>query len=270
MELLILFDAMGYRTPADSLARDDAAQRRAVKRMGKRFMMRKSCTSKASLRKELAEFKAAVRYVACNDVELEQQHLFKAEERQALRRLLPFALLGHHPAVNCWCLTSEAEKVTIEQAICAQRVAASRKQLRVIEEAKQAAARVGAQPAILLRKARLDMAGGIKWKRSQKEADTTVSRMKVNVPQPIEPRRYTSRLIACPACGKQKEIARMQLRTLDGYRDLHCLACGNHALGCHCIPPKHPLQVRLHLLATVIEHRCDTVNLILVLVSPWG
>ena len=117
LELFALFDTQGYRTQSDRLARDDAAQRRARTRVGKRVRLQRSCMVKASMRKELIVFKAAVRYTACNDVAVEHQHLFKAEQRQALRRLHDFAIVGHHPGIHAWCIMSEGELEQVEEAI---------------------------------------------------------------------------------------------------------------------------------------------------------
>ena len=37
-----------------------------------------------------------------------------------------------------------------------------------------------------------------------------------------------TRLLTCPVWKLPKETAHMQLRTFEGYRDLHCVGCGHH------------------------------------------
>ena len=137
LELFVLFDALGYRTHRDKVAKEDAALKRACERSIKRVKANKSSVSRASLRKEIAIFKVAVRYVARNDVAPQQQKLFLSESRQELRRLAPFAIAGHQPGVNAWCVLNGAEKARVEEAICAQRVAATRKLQLTIAEAKK-------------------------------------------------------------------------------------------------------------------------------------
>ena len=227
LELFVLFDSLGYRTYRDKVAQDDVALKRACKRSMKRVKTNRSSVARASLRKEIAIFKAAVRYVARNDMAPHQQEFFLSEPRQELRRLAPFAIIGHQPGINVWCVMGQVEKERVEEAICAQRTAATRKMQLSIAEAKKHALNTGAMPAIKLKRVKIDMAGCIKWSRSEKgdatgacQHDDARNGNSEQLRMQNRP-RYASRLLTCPACGMQKETASMQLRTVFGYRDIH-------------------------------------------------
>ena len=82
-----------------------------------------------------------------------------------MRRFSAFAVIGHQPAINCWCIMSESEREKVEAAVIAQKMAASAKVCKLAEEQKAEAAKMGAEPSIQLKKARIDMNSIVKWKK---------------------------------------------------------------------------------------------------------
>lgn len=98
--------------------------------------------------------------------------LFRAEERQALKRLSVFAITGQQLAINSWVTITEEEKRQIETVIVAQKVATPNKVCKMIEEHKAEARKLNIEPSIKLKKTRIEMNSIIKWKRKvMKEAN---------------------------------------------------------------------------------------------------
>ncbi len=136
------------------------------------------------------------------------------------------AVVGHQPAVQAWCCTSVDETKCIEEAVIQQRKAASAKMCKAIKLAKEEAEANQNQPAIKMKKVRLDMAAAIRWSR---KTMTKSSRRPANIRQeevsgPTVP-QYVSRKLRCPQCPSSIETNRRQLRTDEGYRALHCKLC---------------------------------------------
>lgn len=111
----------------------------------------RSCIAKSSIKTGLEVFGKNRRYNVHNDLQLDQQMLFKVEEKQFLRWLSSFAVVGHHAAMRAWCCMNQTEKEQVEVAIIALRVAASAKMCKYVEEAKIGAQRNDQEPSTRLR-----------------------------------------------------------------------------------------------------------------------
>ena len=115
--------------------------------------------------------------------------------------------MGHQPGVNAWCVMSGAEKARVEEAICAQRVAATRKLQLSIAEAKKYALSTKTVPVIKLRRVKIDMTGCIKWSRSEKgnavgaRQHDEAGNGDRDQPKIHDRPRSASRLLTCPPCG---------------------------------------------------------------------
>ena len=90
-------------------------------------------------------------------------------------------------------------------------------------------------PSSVLKKVKLDWAR-VKWSRNTEQLRSSVRDAMMQDEHRHEAEdqqsstvQYTSRKLECPRCGKLKETVGMQLRTLHGYRDVHCGGCGLHA-----------------------------------------
>ena len=59
-----------------------------------------SSNTKPSLTKELAKFKAIVRYIVSSDASTETQKLFKQNSEHTSWRLRAFGIMGQQPAIN--------------------------------------------------------------------------------------------------------------------------------------------------------------------------
>ena len=136
------------------------------------------------------------------------------------------AVVGRQPAIQAWCCTSAEETKCIEEAVIRQRKAATAKMCNAIKLAKEEAEANQIQPAIKMKKVRLEMTASIKWNRktmakscSRQDGIRQVEVIGTTVPQ------YESRKLRCPQCPSTMETNRKQLRTEEGYRALHCRMC---------------------------------------------
>lgn len=132
--------------------------------------------------------------------------------------------------MNAWCCMNQTEREQVEAAIIVQRVAASTKMSKCVEDAKMVHRERGKSVPLKLKKVRMDMMGGVKWKRKvmdSKQARADEKETRVITGEGVA--KYTTRILECPQCGNGKETAKMQLRLLQGLRDIHCKVCKHHA-----------------------------------------
>ena len=64
----------------------------------------------------------------------------------------------------------------------------------------------------------------VRWKRKKNEAQAPIG--SDTEKEQEEQILYSSRLLKCTRCGSPKETWWVQLRTKEGYRGIHCKACG--------------------------------------------
>ena len=76
-----------------------------------------------TLQEELARFKAVCRHIVLHEASHADGKLFKAEQRQKLKRLADLGVLAHQPAIAAYCKATEQERTTITNAILAQKQA---------------------------------------------------------------------------------------------------------------------------------------------------
>ncbi len=144
LELFILFDTGGWRDKEAIFHLDAASKIRAEKcaMNGRAKMMRSgrtgqvsrqtaNCTTRASLGAEIANFKAIIRYIITTNADQANQCMFTVDDRSHIRRLKPFAIIGHQPGFNSCRITTEVERRKVEMAILKQRVGTTSKQALV-------------------------------------------------------------------------------------------------------------------------------------------
>ena len=138
------------------------------------------------------------------------------------------------------------EKVLVEEAITEQRIGMTRRTVIATRQKKRDAEGQSNTVPSRVVKAKMvkpDMRGVIKWRRSERyvpkdsqaaerhgggSADSSSAAAGDASTLEAAPVAYASRQLMCPACGHPKETAHMQLRTIRGYRDLHCARCTYH------------------------------------------
>ena len=83
---------------------------------------------------------------------------------------------------------------------------------------------------MLVKKARVAEGATVRWKRTfaaRKKQEECESQRDDHEE---DSQSYKSRMLACTRCGRQQETIWMQLRTLVGYRGIHCRICGKQKL----------------------------------------
>ena len=112
---------------------------------------------------------------------------------------------------------------------------------------------------MFFKKARIATGATPKWKRCYKVKAVDISRQG-ELPQPDVQRgeaedesrpTYTSRILRCTRCGEGQETAWMQLKNLEGFRAIHCKACGMQE---RCIRNQCQCNKTWH---HCVEHRTD-------------
>ena len=99
---------------------------------------------------------------------------------------------------------------------------------------------------ILLRYGRIAVSAAVKWKRirSDEQLDEGEGQAEQDIEQEVP--KYTSRKLLCTRCQATQETRRIQLRTINGFRAIHCRECGR--------------QERVafnHCTCGVLWHRCE-------------
>ena len=82
------------------------------------------------------------------------------------------------------------------------------------------------QEKIRINIAKLSMGATIKWKRNNKQEEEEQRKDEEEQTGKREKKRYTSRMVRCTRCMTSQQTSWMQLRTVEGYRGLHCKGCG--------------------------------------------
>lgn len=116
IELSVLFDVGGYRSKDDRAEADEKARRRAETKHAVRARKERRCIQKVRFREELTRFKRAVRYIVTSELDRMQPPMSKAEQCQAFKGFAFVGLFGHQTDAKSWCLMTEDEKVTVDDA----------------------------------------------------------------------------------------------------------------------------------------------------------
>ena len=97
--------------------------------------------------------------------------------------------------------------------------------------------------------AKIAVAATVRWKRVKNNREQAGGQSHND-----QPPAYASRLLTCTVCMHPQETKSMQLRTYDGYRGIHCRACGRHESCifnlCQCGVVWHQCE----------EHRLDSMG----------
>jgi len=252
LELFILFDTKGGRTASGQHQKSKEATERARRRKGrtrKGSINEVAAVAKASLDEELKHFKAVCRYILSNDLPEEQRDWFKMETRPQWRRLALLGIEGNQPAMAAFCQTTQEEDDAIAEAIIRQKVGANPKVVKAHIEATKARSEEGQSQEILTlyRKAHIACGTTVRWKRSIADDGLNDEEVQqVDQDQDDAP-TYTSRLLSCIRCHHPNETSWMQLRSLKGFRAIHCRSCGYQQLSgrnkCQCGNVWHHCQV---------------------------
>ena len=166
-----------------------------------------------------------------------QAALFLMEDRSRLRRLVRLGVYGHQPGIAAHLETTPDEDDVVVESILAQKVGSNPKTLK---DLKTFAARNGSEheDTVRVRIARLMTRTVVRWRRKRNN-EVQQQQTHCDLQQPrlteiaVEDQRqhlqqmpkYSNRLIACSRCGEKQETRNIQLRTIVGYRALHCKAC---------------------------------------------
>ena len=158
-----------------------------------------------------------------------KEKLFSMEHRSKLRRLAPLGITGHQPAVAALCKTSEAEQQSIAEAILKQKVGANAttaKHFKAFQaERNQLPEGERAAKKILVKIARVANGAVVRWQRAINESSHR-QQLSPETEQQAPVPLYQSRMIACTRCNQPQETCWMQLRTVLGFRAVHCRNCG--------------------------------------------
>jgi hypothetical protein len=183
---------------------------------GRMSMQPANCTMRASLGNELANFKSIIRHIIATNADPTHQCMFTLDKRSHIRRLSPFAIIGHQPGINATRITTEGERRKIESAILRQRMGTTSKQAIAMMRSVHARRDEGNICLVKLKRAKLDTKSVPLWVRSYRSNPITM--VKDSMP-------YTSRMLKCTTCGHRKETAHMQLRMPTGFRGIVCTKC---------------------------------------------
>ena len=227
LELFIIFDITGARSHNGDHVKDKEAAKRAEARSAKvkktnRGKETQNAIVKPKLGEELARFKAIVRHIAKHEVKGTQADYFLMEKRQHLTRLAGLAVYGHQPAIAGFLQISSHEKEDMIKAILMQKVGSNPKTIKSHVDLRSRQQQAGDERATIRMKiARIATGVTIRWKREKNS----------NVQEEVDPSKYQgpqyrSRMIACNHCGEKQETKSMQLRTIEGFRAIHCRRCG--------------------------------------------
>jgi hypothetical protein len=254
MDLFVLFEIGGWRDREATFHMDPAskvrADRRAMSGKAKRDRRGRAnhstrqvanCTTRASLGTEIANFKARIRHIMANNADHTHQCLFLLDPRAHIRRLKPFAIIGHQPGINAIRTTTEVERRKVELAIMKQRAGTTSKQALVTMRSVHARRDEGEVCLIKLKRAKIDTRSAPQWTRCYR--GSSIPLVKVHTP-------YTSRMLTCRACGHSKETAHMQLKMTSGYRGICCPGCHRQARVsqnlCQCKVIWHQCTIHRH------------------------
>ena len=91
------------------------------------------------------------------------------------------------------------------------------------------------------------IASVVKWKRTRAQSKHERQQEEAHE-ETLDGTKYHSRMIEYTRCGHQKQTRRVQLRTSNGYRVLHCQMCHKHERCSHntclCKPIWHQCETR--------------------------
>jgi len=144
------------------------------------------------------------------------------ENRSRLRRLAGLGIYGHQPGIAAHVATEPEEDERVVEAILRQKVGSGSKTIKQYKE-HTAHRNVEANAKIRIRIARIATRTIVKWgrrRRSQEEEEGQEEQSD----QGQRP-TYDSRILYCSRCGTPQETRWMQLRTVKGYRAIHCKRC---------------------------------------------
>jgi hypothetical protein len=187
---------------------------------------------KPTLQEELTLFKAIARQITKHELDDEQARWFLAEERIQLRRLANLGVLAHQPAIMAVTKTTDIEKDILVRSILAQKVGHNIKVDKLYDEyeARDKTNNTSLDTKMKIRKAKISLIKPIKWKRRYAEGPRGEGQEQQDEGEEGTQGRseYQSRKLQCTRCDAFQETRKIQLHTPQGYRDVHCKACGRH------------------------------------------
>ena len=223
---------------------------------------------KPSLNDEIGRFKAIVRHITRHETTREQATWFRMESRMNLKRLAKLGVEGHQPAVAAFVKMTCQERRQVTRSIMLQKVGNNPKAMKAYDEhsvrlenermskevermrneervvvgdgdhdeAERRSRTVenesGSGESVLVKLNRIAGGTTVRWKRhfaAEREGEGEVEAQTSD----DDKQRYMSRLLNCTRCNAQQETRKMQLRTKEGYRAVHCKACGRQERSMH-------------------------------------
>lgn len=149
---------------------------------------------------------------------------FTAERRHQITRLAKLGVIGNRAAILGHCKVTEEERNTITEAILKQKRGATAKGFKIIKDAMKSHKEEspGEVINIVIKKAKLADRAVVRWQRKWAKEERVAGEDEVDAGSKVA---YSSRMLECTGCGEHRETKAMQLRTITGYRAIHCLAC---------------------------------------------
>ena len=138
---------------------------------------------------------------------------------------------GNQPAICAFVKTSALEKRMLTRSILVQKLGSNAKSVKAYDDLDEKQQKGEEEEKILIKYARIGLGAMVKWTR--KIGRTSSSPMEEGEgrqpdgSQSKDQQREAgySLMLSCSRCGESQETKRMQLRTPQGYRAIHCRSC---------------------------------------------
>lgn len=253
IELFAMFDTGGYRSTAgchvkcekiNPEQKPEEARRKEVKEKGETETRR---PSRACMERWRGSNRSAVK--SSSTMSSRSKHRGSGwRKRKELRRLGKLGVTGNQPAIAAFVAMTTEERKRITRSIMMLKVGNNTKDMKQYDEhvarmedtqrseerpVQEADWLTRTEETILVKINRIAMGTVVRWTRkvTKSEQGDEHDRRKNDVQE--EKQKYTSRLLACTRCGTQQETRGKQLRTDEGYRAMHCRACGRQERTAH-------------------------------------
>ena len=207
----------------------------------------------------MERFKAISRQIFIHDVKQEQAPWFRMEKIKELRRLGKLGITGNQPAIAAHVAMTTEERRRVTRCIMMQKVGNNTKDMKqydehvarineMQQEEERPRTRHEVEPdqnepktdwltrdeeKIVVKINRIAMGTAVKWPRRTRKEELHDDHEGGRYEEHEEKQNYSSRLLACTRCGAQQETKSKQLRTAEGYRAIHCRACGKQERTAH-------------------------------------
>jgi len=123
---------------------------------------------------------------------------------------------------------SEEEQSRVVQSLMKQKIGAganSKSNKAIQEFAQRKLEQANQEEKIKVRIAKMSLGTVVKWKRKKKDTEEAAKEEGDGHQESQGKKSYSSRMLSCTRCGLAQETSWMQLRTIEGYRALHCKGC---------------------------------------------